>query len=328
MTPEQVEELRAMSSVPSHGTDEMVSFRQTLHKNVANRKHTVLAGPPGTGKTKLVLDLVDDLRNAGKLGVFQMVQFHREYSYQDFIEGYAPSKDGFTPTKGAFLRFTDDILSRLSGSTESDKIDIFLIDEMNRADVSSVFGELLTLMDDPSRKEIVSPRSQMPIRLPESVVILGTMNTADKSIALLDFALRRRFSFMFIPPDYNGLTEWLTSYGFQFNDFTIEEYVQASRTLNKEISMHPLLGKGMMLGQALFVPKKRERTPFFLEEISDVVKEGVIPQLEAYIGFGAQQELDRLIGVDIRQKIESAAPISDRDVVGLVRVLANAKSAD
>jgi len=321
----QNEALRDMANF-SQESDQLTSPKKALFRVVDRRRCAVLAGPPGTGKTKMLLELKNELMQESKLGVCEMVQFHREYSYQDFIEGYQATSQGFVPKEGIFKKFIMKVEERRSNESDQDsKIDLFLIDEMNRADVGSVFGELLTLLDDASKKIITLPRTGKEIRFYSSIVIVGTMNTADKSIALLDFAFRRRFAFIFTPPDYQGLREWLNMYGFSFTDFTVEDYIKAVRTLNHRITLHPMLGKGMMLGQSLFVPHKKENISFTVADITEVMNEQVLPQLEAYLGLGAQRELDKLIGIDLRQKIEAGIPISDEDLVGFVRVSANDK---
>ena len=323
MTSDRISKLRSMAAAPLTTSPSINTPKQSLWRKLEARRSCILAGPPGTGKTKLLLDIRDALKSSGKLGIFQMVQFHREYSYQDFIDGYEATEQGFKPRAGVFKKFLQDVNNRQNKDSDTEKLDLFVIDEMNRADVSSVFGEVFTLLDDSERKFITLARSGDILQYNPSIIILGTMNTADKSIALLDFALRRRFAFIFVPPDYLGLHEWLNKYGFVFDDFSIDEYVKAIQTLNSRIASHPLLGKGMMIGQSLFVPRKSEVTPFTLEEIAENIIEQVLPQLEAYLGFGAQRELDKLIPIEIRQKIESALPITSHEVAGLIRVLAN-----
>ncbi|NWJ96375.1 MAG: AAA family ATPase [Chloroflexi bacterium] len=308
-------------------SDELLS-KVRLEQKIQQKQHTILAGPPGTGKTKLVMDLKETLQKNQNLGVFDFIQFHREFSYQDFIEGYKPSSNGgFVPKRGVFRKFISKVEKRLQNPSfqggDSEVIDLFVIDEINRANISSVFGELFTLLEDSERKSIRLPRSNQELQLFDSVVIVGTMNTADKSIALLDFALRRRFAYLFVPPDYEGLKSWLLRYGLAFNDFSIDEYVQSVQALNQRITKHPLLGKGMMLGQALFVPRriKGSYEPFTLEEIAERFVEQVFPQLEAYFGFGGQRELDNIISPDLRIKIEQAKAIQTADIVGFIRIL-------
>ena len=298
---------------------------QTLKQLILNGRHVILAGPPGTGKTKLVLDLKDDLANESYLGEFSLIQFHPDYSYQDLIDGFAPSESGsgFIPKPGKFREFVNKISKReIQGNQASGSlIDLFVIDEINRGNVASIFGELLTLLDDPGRKSISTARSTDPLSLPASVAIVGTMNTADKSIMLMDFALRRRFSILFVPPDYDGLNEWLNCFGFDFDDFTISDFVQAVETLNKRIGSHPLLGKRMTLGQSLFIPKLKSPRKFTINDLAETFNQVVFPQLEAYLGVGSLSELDSIVGEHIRKSIQRGENVSVGDFEGLIMTL-------
>lgn len=148
-------------------------------------------GPPGTGKTHVARQLARHL--ASSPAHVQLAQFHASYSYEDFIEGLRPEpladtgilRDSVRP--GLFQEFCN------RARTARDETFVFIIDEMNRADLAAVFGELLMLLE--YRGEVVVlPYSQQRFSLPRNVVVLGTMNTADRSLALVDFALRRRFN--------------------------------------------------------------------------------------------------------------------------------------
>lgn len=324
----RIEALRKIAALPDRADhNQMTRADEALQRKIGQKRHAILCGPPGTGKTKLVLDLKDKLFKEGKLGIWQMVQFHPQYSYQDFVDGYKPTKDGFIEQQGSFRNFLDAVEKNdFSNKDQSSITNLFIIDEINRADVSSVFGEILTLLDDSDQKEVITARSQKPLKLFKSVVIVGTMNTADKTIALMDFALRRRFSFIFVAPDYDGLKSWLNQNGFAFDDFTIDKYVQAISILNTRIAAHPLLGKGMTLGQSFFVPTKSDKAPFTIAEITDCFVEQVLPQLEAYLGFGAQHELDKIIGVELRKYVETGIRLTEQDVIGLINVLSDANA--
>lgn len=316
------DELKEMATVDAEaGEDISVKPRKRLKELIERGRNCILVGPPGTGKTKLVLDARDDLESLNDLGEFKLVQFHREFSYQDFIDGYKPTETGFAYQPGVFRQFLEAVEKRRDTDGDEKKIDLFAIDEINRANVSSVFGEVLTILDDPERKQVIPPRSGMPLVLYDSVMILGTMNSADKSIALVDFALRRRFSFVFVPPDYDGLRAWLLEYGFEFSEFSIEDYVNAISQLNERIEMHPRLGKEMTLGQSFFVPKKKEKAPITLREIAETLSEEAFPQVEAYFGRGSYREMDQILAPNIRQKITGADQITEEDIVGLIRVL-------
>ncbi len=250
----------------------------------------------------------------------EFVQFHPQYSYQDFIEGYSVSEGAFHYKPGIFLEFV-----KRANEANDEKASILIIDEINRADISSVFGELLTLLDDTKTKEVKLPVSNQLLKLNNDIVIVGTMNSADKNIALMDFALRRRFDFIFTPPDYDGMTEWLNNHGFNFDDFNIENYVQFAIEINSRIISNPLLGKNMTLGQALFVPKKDPGTPFELKDICEIISDKIVPQIEAYLGIGNYSGLGEILSTKIRYKVQNGIEITEDDVVNLIHSIAPAK---
>jgi MoxR-like ATPase len=161
------------------------------------RRQVVFYGPPGTGKTYLALELARHIVGRDNPNRVQLVQFHPSYAYEDFFEGYRPTENGgFRLEKGP--------LRQLAAAAEKNPSSPFVlvIDEMNRANVAKVFGELYFLLE--YRKQSMqlqySPHEQ-PFRLPANLIIIGTMNTADRSVALLDAAMRRRFAFVELHPD-------------------------------------------------------------------------------------------------------------------------------
>jgi 5-methylcytosine-specific restriction endonuclease McrBC GTP-binding regulatory subunit McrB len=178
------------------------------------KKQALFYGPPGTGKTYVAQQLARHL--AGGDGEVQTVQFHPSYSYEDFIEGLRPvftdeaadgnsdrqttsASIGYQVRPGAFLEFCKRARANDSATF------VFVIDEINRAELGAVLGELMMLLE--YRKSALSlPYSQKPFYVPENVIILATMNTADRSLALVDFALRRRFHAFQMLPDRNVLS--------------------------------------------------------------------------------------------------------------------------
>lgn len=106
MTDNQLDVLRSMAAMPLSAQSSTLTPKQSLQRKVQARRSSILAGPPGTGKTRLLLNIRDELEESGQLGIFQMVQFHREYSYQDFIDGYEATEQGFKPRQGIFKNFS------------------------------------------------------------------------------------------------------------------------------------------------------------------------------------------------------------------------------
>lgn len=184
---------------------------------LADRRQVIFYGPPGTGKTFLAQEIAQHLTDPAAI---KLVQFHPAYSYEDFFEGYRPSPAsdghgtvGFTLTPGPFRRLVD--AARENSGTPY----ILIIDEINRANLAKVFGELYFLLEyrDRSIDLLYSAGDEAGFTMPANVFIIGTMNTADRSIALVDAAMRRRFAFKALHPNVEPtrsmLSAWLSAQG-------------------------------------------------------------------------------------------------------------------
>lgn len=173
---------------------------------IGRKGQLIFYGPPGTGKTFLAEQLAAHLVGGGR-GLQQLIQFHPAYSYEDFVQGLRPTvrDDGglrYELVPGHFRRFCEQA-ARLD---EADTC-VLIIDEINRANLASVFGELMYLLEYRERA-IPLAVGERPFHIPRNVKIIGTMNTADRSIALVDHALRRRFAFVHLPPLYDSLIHY------------------------------------------------------------------------------------------------------------------------
>jgi 5-methylcytosine-specific restriction protein B len=179
-----------------------------------DKRQVIFYGPPGTGKTFIARRLAEFI--AGSDGRVTVLQFHPSYAYEDFVEGFRPRVENEQPV----FRLVDGPLKRAAAAAqESSTPHVLLIDEINRGNIAKIFGELYFLLEYRD-EEIELQYSDSPFSLPDNLWIIGTMNTADRTIALLDAALRRRFHFYpFFPqePPIEGiLTRWLAVHGPEY----------------------------------------------------------------------------------------------------------------
>jgi len=319
---QRVDALRELSSypVPSSKYWSIKSAQEAALRCIAEGDCVVLYGPPGTGKTKLALDLIHELETRMKV-VHELVQFHPKFGYEDFMEGYRPDgKGGFTLVDGVFKTFCS------KASADKDALYVFLIDEFNRAELSTTLGEVLLLIEDRNQRMAKTAHSGSSIQLPPNLIILGTMNTADKTIAIMDYALRRRFKFIPVWPDYEVMKNWLTRVGFVDLGISIEEYCRAAFALNKRITSNPLMNKHMQIGHAMFVPKKRGTIT--RSDVGDVFRYTILPQLETYCGFGREDELKKILNANICEKMKNGQEILDDDIFGLIKTLSSDQASD
>jgi len=191
------------------------------------KKQIIFQGPPGTGKTYVALRLAKILVSE-TTGLIEVVQFHPDYSYEDFIQGYFPEPEEgilqFRLKKGRFLEFCDKARNQAKGAPC-----VMVIDEINRAKLARVLGELMYLLEYRDM-EIPLAAGGQSFRIPENIHIIGTMNTADRSIALVDYALRRRFSFIRLQPEYDILANYLKK-----NNLPADSLVSVLKQINLAI---------------------------------------------------------------------------------------------
>jgi hypothetical protein len=197
--PLPISQLTTNTGIPA---DQWERWREAIRR----KGQIIFYGPPGTGKTFLAEQLAAHLVGEGH-GLVELVQFHAAYSYEDFVQGLRPTvrQDGglrYALVPGHFRRFCD--RARRLGE---DNTCVLIIDEINRANLASVFGELMYLLEYRERA-ISLAVGERPFGIPQNVKIIGTMNTADRSIALVDHALRRRFAFVHLPPLYDSLIHY------------------------------------------------------------------------------------------------------------------------
>lgn len=212
-------------------------------------------------------------------GQLRSIQFHPSLSYEDFVRGYRPTNDGLQLIDGIFLQITE------AAASEPNQNFILIIEEINRGNPSQIFGEMLTLIENTKRSEdnaIELSYRKSPEEIffiPENVYIIGTMNIADKSLALLDFALRRRFSFFSLAPLFNqNWQDWCREKGF--NQDIITDIQTKIIELNNTIIEDPSLGKQFCLGHSYLTPSEKIDTP--KQWFRDIIESDISPLLEEY----------------------------------------------
>ena len=237
------------------------------------KMNIILQGAPGVGKTFVAKRLAYSMMGVKDISRVELVQFHQSYSYEDFIEGYRPSGAGFELVKGAFYSFC----KKAADDEENDYF--FIIDEINRGNLSKIFGELFMLIEADKRGDKLQLLySRELFSVPANVHIIGMMNTADRSLAMLDYALRRRFAFVELRPafDSDGFREYCSGLG----NPTFEALVREVESLNRAIAEDESLGDGFCIGHSYFCNMKPETCTD--SALASIVDYELIPMLKEY----------------------------------------------
>ncbi|TWU21718.1 5-methylcytosine-specific restriction enzyme B [Novipirellula galeiformis] len=246
------------------------------------KKNVVLQGAPGTGKTFIAMRLAYLLMKEIDAKRVRMVQFHQSTSYEDFIQGYKPMGSGekFALVDGAFVRFCK------AAMQNPDQPYVYIIDEINRGNLSKVFGELMMLIEPDKRGSkhalslAYSRSADEQFSVPPNVHLIGTMNTADRSLSIVDYALRRRFAFISMTPGFGTSTFKEALQGQGIPQFLATKVCSAMSSLNQSISAEPTLGNGYCIGHSFFTPTEPVAEPE--QWYQDIVDYEICPLLEEY----------------------------------------------
>ena len=241
---------------------------------VNNKKNIIIEGAPGVGKTFMAKRLAYSIMGVKDVSRVMMVQFHQSYSYEDFVMGYRPYENGFRLKHGSFYKFC----KKAEEDSENDYF--FIIDEINRGNISKIFGELFMLIEADKRGEknkIQLLYSDELFYIPENVHIIGLMNTADRSLAMIDYALRRRFAFFDLQPGFGS--EGFKKYQEGLDDETFDNLIGSMQELNEEIGNDESLGEGFRIGHSYLCNIKENDVG---DKLTYIVEYELIPLLKEY----------------------------------------------
>lgn len=243
-----------------------------LKNLILNKKNIILQGAPGVGKTFAAKRLAYSIMGEKDTNRVVMVQFHQSYSYEDFIMGYRPTSDGhFELKKGPFYNFCK------RAEDNRDNKYFFIIDEINRGNISKIFGELFMLMENDKRNlKLPLMYGEEEFSIPENVYVIGMMNTADRSLAMLDYALRRRFAFYEFKPAFD--TDGFRNYRDSKSNEKYNRLISAVEKINEIIESDVSLGKGFRIGHSYFCTKNEVDDKW----LNSVVTYEILPLLEEY----------------------------------------------
>lgn len=249
---------------------------EKLDALIRRKQNIVLQGAPGVGKSFCAKKLAYSMMGEKTEKRVQTVQFHQGYSYEDFVEGYRPNKTGYSLEKGIFYNFC------MKADADKEHDYFFIIDEMNHGNLSKIFGELFTLLEKGKRgEEIKLVYSGESFTVPKNVYIIGLMNTADRSLAMIDYALRRRFGFFTMRPGFD--TDGFQQYMSEFAGVHFHKLINEIKELNKAITNDSALGEGFCIGHSFFCELDSNNTAEEIKaDLESIVENEIIPLLEEY----------------------------------------------
>lgn len=248
------------------------------------KKNIILQGAPGVGKTFIAKRLAYSMMGEMDTSRVDMVQFHQSYTYEDFIMGFRPTEKGFELRKGVFYNFCK------RAQEDSDRDYFFIIDEINRGNLSKIFGELFMLLEADKRGDssIRLLYEDEQFSIPENLYIIGMMNTADRSLALMDYALRRRFAFVTLAPQFDS--EGFRKYQQSLNSPALDRLVAVVQEFNAAVAADENLGSDFVIGHSYFCVFDAEH-PVTNDWLRSIVEYELVPLVREYY-FDEPQEVE------------------------------------
>lgn len=246
------------------------SYRTLCHL-LDRKKNVILNGPPGVGKSYMAKRLAYSLIGKKDGNRVKYIQFHQSYSYEDFLEGWRPNGTSYKLEKGIFYVFCKE------AEKYPDKKYYLIIDEINRGNLSKIFGEILTLIEHDKREEKMDLMySKERFSVPKNVYIIATMNTADRSLVNMDYAFKRRFEKFPVRPAFEN--EKFKEYQAKINNKMFDKLINLIKQLNNDIEKDPTLGQGFEIGHSYFCNFDKISE----EDIEEIIEFEILPLIEDY----------------------------------------------